>query len=131
MKMVKNIAIVAFAASFTFASVGFHMGNNYAELDGNNTVTDSFGATFDLNGSTSVGYDSTLGMTMAFAVPNTGVSLRMSWKDAAHTGMGLGYTWWSGGSGLKTSLSTNYDMLTNAAGTDTDGNLSLVVGFGF
>ena len=130
MKMVRNIAIVAFAASFTFASVGFHMANNYSELDGAQSVEDSYGATFDLNGSTSVGYDSALGMTMSFAVPNTGVSLRMSWSDT-HTGMGLGYTWWSGGSGLKTSLSTNYDMRTLADGSSTDGALSLVVGFGF
>ena len=33
MKMVKNIAIVACAASFMFASVSFHMGNNYSSLD--------------------------------------------------------------------------------------------------
>ena len=33
MKMVKNIAIVACAASFMFANVSFHMGNNYSTLD--------------------------------------------------------------------------------------------------
>ena len=33
MKMVKNIAIVACAASFMFANVSFHMGNNYSGLD--------------------------------------------------------------------------------------------------
>ena len=59
------------------------------------------------------------------------VQARVIGKHMDPDGMGLGYTWWSGGSGLKTSLSTNYDMLTNTAGTDTDGNLSLVVGFGF
>ena len=34
MKMVKNIAIVACAASFMFANVSFHMSNNYSSLDG-------------------------------------------------------------------------------------------------
>ena len=31
--MVKNIAIVAFAASFMFAGVGFHYANNYTAMD--------------------------------------------------------------------------------------------------
>jgi len=130
MKMVRNITIVAFAASFMFASVGFHMGNNFSELDGAQSVATSYGATFDLNGSTSVGYDSTLGMLMTFGVPNTGVNLRMGWVADTSTSLGLGYTWWSGGTGLKTSLSTNYDMVTTDD-NDSDGNLSIVVGFGF
>ena len=33
MKMVRNIAIVAFAASFMFANVGFHYSNNYQNMD--------------------------------------------------------------------------------------------------
>ena len=128
MKMVKNIAIVAFAASFMFANVGFHMANNYSELDAAAVVVGtSYGATFDLNSSTSVGFDSQLGMLMTFAVP-AGVSLRMGW-DAGTTSIGLGFTWWSGGDGLNTSISTNYDMV--GTGDDADGNLSMVVGFGF
>ena len=49
MKMVKNIAIVACAASFMFASVSFHMANNYTDMDGTTDVASSWGATFDLN----------------------------------------------------------------------------------
>ena len=150
MKMVKNIAIVAFAASFMFAGVGFHMGNNYGNMDGGTTVATSWGAYYDLNENTSLGYDSELGMLFAFDVP-AGISLRLgvdatSVADAAKAGtsVGLGFTWWTGGTGLKTSISTNYDYVM-APGADeaaADGNLSddqlinssnlsVVVGFGF
>ena len=59
--------------------------------------------------------------------------------NATGTSVGLGYTWWSGGDGLKTSISTNYDYIM-APGNDTDfeivgddnySNLSVSVGFGF
>ena len=127
MKMVKNIAIVAVATTFMFANVSFHMANNYSELDAAAVVVGtSYGATFDLNSSTSVGFDSQLGMLMTFGVGNT--SLRMGW-DAGATSVGLGFQWWSGGDGLNTSISTNYDMV--GTGDTADGNLSMVVGFGF
>ena len=81
MKMVKNIAIVACAASFMFANVSFHMGNNYSGLDAAApTVATSYGVSYALNGTTSVGFDSTLGMLMSFAVGNA--SLRMGWTGA-------------------------------------------------
>jgi hypothetical protein len=127
MKIVKNIAIVACAASFMFANVSFHMGNNYSTLDAADvTVATSYGASWSLNSTTSVGFDSSLGMLMTFS---TGAaSLRMGWS-AADTSVGLGFTWWNGGDGLNTSISTNYDLV--GTGTDSDGNLSMVVGFGF
>ena len=127
MKMVKNIAIVACAASFMFANVSFHMGNNYSTLDeADVTVTPSYGASWALNGTTSVGFDSKLGMLMTFGVGNA--SYRMGW-DAGTTSVGLGFTWWNGGDGLNTSISTNYDLV--GTGANADGNLSMVVGFGF
>jgi hypothetical protein len=130
MKMVRNIAIVAVAASLSFASVGFHMANNFSDLDDTQAVATSYGATFELNDKTSVGYDSTLGMLFYFNVGNVG--LRMGWSGATKTSVGLGYTWWSGGEGLNTSISTNYDMVTTEGTPNTtDGNLSVVVGFGF
>ena len=131
MKMVKNIAIVACAASFMFANVSFHMGNNYSGLDAATpTVTESYGVSYALNGTTSVGFDSTLGMLMSFGVGNT--SLRMGWSTANNTtttSLGLGFTWWNGGDGFNTSISTNYDL--RGTGANADGNLSMVVGFGF
>ena len=131
MKMVKNIAIVACAASFMFANVSFHMSNNYSGLDAASpTVTESYGVSYALNGTTSVGYDSVLGMLMTFGVGNT--SLRMGWSTAAGvttTSLGLGFTWWNGGDGFNTSISTNYDL--RGTGANSDGNLSMVVGFGF
>ena len=131
MKMVKNIVIVACAASFMFANVSFHMANNYSGLDAATpTVGTSYGASYALNGTTSVGYDSQLGMLMSFAVGST--SLRMGWStadDVTTTSVGLGFTWWNGGDGFNTSISTNYDMV--GTGTDSDGNLSMAVGFGF
>ena len=135
MKMVKNIAIVACAASFMFANVSFHMGNNYSGLDkATPDVVTSYGASYALNGTTSVGYDSVLGMLMTFSVGNT--SLRMGWSttgegddEATTTAIGLGFTWWNGGDGFNTSISTNYDL--RGTGSNSDGNLSMVVGFGF
>ena len=127
MKMVKNIAIVACAASFMFANVSFHMGNNYSTLDeADVTVTPSYGASWALNGTTSVGFDSHLGMLMTFGVGNA--TYRMGW-DNGTTSVGLGFTWWNGGDGLNTSISTNYDLV--GTGANADGNLSMVVGFGF
>ena len=137
MKMVKNIVIVACAASFMFANVSFHMANNYSSLDASAPVVGtSYGASYALNGTTSLGYDSDLGMLMSFAVGNT--TLRMGWTAAsgegddavaASTSVGLGFTWWNGGDGFNTSISTNYDMV--GTGATADGNLSMVVGFGF
>ena len=131
MKMVKNIAIVTCAASFMFANVSFHMSNNYSNLDGAAPdVATSYGASYALNGTTTVGYDSTLGMLMSFGVGNT--SLRMGWSTANNTtttSIGLGFTWWNGGDGFNTSISTNYDL--RGTGSNADGNLSMVVGFGF
>jgi len=159
MKMLKNIAIVAFATSFMFAGIGYHMANNYTGMDDANgaSVTPSYGVTYDLNGQTSVGYDSELGMMMTFAAP-AGTSLRLGWValvDAtctafdgadwdgtaddctgdfvdtvdAKTSIGLGFTWWSGGDGLNTTISTNYDYIMQGELNAT--NLSVVVGFGF
>ena len=143
MKIVKNIAIVAFAASFMFAGVGFHMANNYADMDGDMTVTKSYGVTYDLNGQTSVGWDSAMGMMMYFDTLG-GASLRLGWvaevldadpldgvdtAEDAKTSIGLGFTWWNGGDGLNTSVSTNYDYVMQ--GTANDTNLSVTVGFGF
>ena len=150
MKMVRNIAIVAVAASFMFANVSFHMANNYSDMDTNTSVTTSYGVTYDLNGDTSVGWDSSLGMMMYFGVPNTGATLRMGWTAgtgdadgdddhyAAETSVGLGYTWWNGGDNIKTSIGTNYDYVmapgaTSATATQAQNtaNLSITVGFGF
>ena len=164
MKMVKNIAIVAFAASFMFAGVGFHYANNYTAMDTGTNVATSWGVTYDLNDNTSVGWDSALGMMMYFDAP-AGVTLRLGWTagvagfDTAddvdadtdnedngfvpETSVGLGYTWWTGGTGLKTSISTNYDyvMAPGAGGAvgdewsadqlENSSNLSVVVSFGF
>ena len=178
MKMVKNIAIVAFAASFMFAGVGFHYANNYTAMDEGTNVDTSWGVTYDLNDNTSVGWDSNLGMMMYFDAP-AGVTLRLGWTASvagtvtagfcaggnavgdedelgcagttgawtpeandnnglvSETSVGLGYTWWTGGTGLKTSISTNYDYVMAPGATvpavqeQNSSNLSVVVGFGF
>ena len=131
MKMVKNIAIVAFAASFMFAGVGFHYANNYTSMDEGTNVATSWGVTYDLNDNTSVGWDSALGMMMYFDAP-AGVTLRLGWNGTDNTSaVGLGFTWWSGGTGLKTSISTAYDMVSATDGSASDGKLSVTVGFGF
>tara|TARA_B100000029_G_scaffold227061_1_gene224892 strand:- start:26 stop:412 length:387 start_codon:yes stop_codon:yes gene_type:complete len=128
MKLVKNIMVVACAASFMFAGVSFHMGNNYGSLDGGTTVDTEYGMTWDLNSSTGIGYDGHLGMMMYFTVP-AGVTLRMGWSGANQTSLGLGFTWWSGGEGFKTSIGTSYDYVRDGAADSN--NLSVSVGFGF
>ena len=136
MKMVKNIAIVACLGSFMFASIGFHMANNYTDMDDGTQVLTSWGATYALNASTSLGYDSALGMLFYFDVP-AGISFRLGWQggDADTSSIGLGYTWWTGGTGLKTSISTSFDMVSNNTPVDGEENswntLSMAVGFGF
>ena len=150
MKIVKNVAIVAFATTFMFAGIGFHMATNYSTLQEDDiTVGTSYGVTYGLSASAGVGYDSQLGMLMFFAAP-AGSTLRLGWTPptglgdgstandlATSTSLGLGYTWWSGGEGLKTSLSTNYDYImapdaSVANGADENStNLSVTVGFGF
>ena len=131
MKMVKNITIVAFAASLMFGSVSFHINNTYSGLDGTTAVNQGWGATWALNESTGLGYDENLGMLFYFQVP-AGVQFRMSTQTNS-TGLGLGYTWWTGGTGLKTSISTSYDPIMNAGGVAgvTEEMVSVTVGFGF
>ena len=146
MKMVKNIAIVAFATSFIFSGIGFHMANNYTNLDSDVTVLSSYGVTYNLEGQTSVGWDSNLGMMMYFVTPG-GASLRLGWAAGVDgngdgdfdggfdieediepkTSLGLGFTWWNGGEGLNTSISTNYDYTMQGETNST--NLSVVIGF--
>ncbi len=142
MKMVKNIAALLVASTFMFGGVSFHMSNVYTNMDDATTVDEGFGASWALNENTSIGWDSALGMIFAFDVP-AGVSLRLTTGstavNGASSGFGLGYTWWTGGTGLKTSISTSYDMVTdndgrnaaNNADVDAMGKLSLTVGFGF
>ena len=150
MKIVKNVAIVAFATTFMFAGIGFHMATNYSALQEDDiTVGTSYGVTYGLSASASVGYDSQLGMLMYFAAP-AGSTLRLGWTPpiglgdgsdadnlATSTSLGLGYTWWNGGQGVKTSITTNFDYVMAPSSTDeavqktNTTNLSMVVGFGF
>ena len=136
MKMVKNIAVLACAASFMFASVSFHMSNVYTNMDDATGVGSGFGASWALNENTSLGFDSQLGMIFSFDVP-AGISLRFGTDDdglgdGATTSVGLGYTWWTGGTGLQTSISTAYDMVTDSNDSvEAEGKLSVTVGFGF
>jgi len=150
MKMVKNVAIVAFATSFIFAGIGFHMATNYNGLEeGTATAGTSYGVTYGLSSTAAVGYDSSFGMIMYFAAPG-GSTFRLGWAPATGAGdgsdadnlststsLGLGFTWWNGGDGVKTSLTTNFDYIMAPGSTDEDVqknntiNLSAVVGFGF
>ena len=150
MKIVKSLTVTVLAMSFSFAGIGFHMATNYSNMDEATVGVDtSYGVTYGLNSSSSVGYDSKLGMLMYFAAP-AGATLRVGWTPgvgdangtagnfATSTSMGIGYTWWSGGDGLKTSLTTNFDYVMAPGATDpaatqetNSTNLSVVVGFGF
>ena len=150
MEIVKNLIVITLTVSISFAGIGFHMATNYSNMDEATVgVNTSYGVTYGLSSASSVGYDSKLGMLMYFAAP-AGATLRVGWTPgvgdangtagnaATSTSMGIGYKWWSGGDGLKTSLTTNFDYVM-APGAVADGatqeknstNLSVVVGFGF
>lgn len=134
MKMVRNIALIAIAATFSFAQMNFHMGNNFSTIDGDMTAMTSYGVTWELNNKAELGYDSKLGMLFHFDAG--AVDFRMGWNQT-FTSVGLGKTWdmFSSSNGVNTSISTNYDMMITdgGAGVDNtyDGNLSVVIGFGF
>ena len=117
--------------------------------DGSAVAGTSYGVTYGLSASSAVGYDSSLGMIMYFAAPGA-TTFRLGWTPstgagdgsdadnlATSTSLGLGFTWWNGGDGIKTSLSTNFDYIMAPSSTDEDiqrtntVNLSAVVGFGF
>jgi len=133
MKMVRNIMLVAVAGTLAFAQMSFHMGNNFSELDATMEVATSYGATWSLNDKAAIGYDSALGMLFHFDAG--AVTFRMGWNGANDTSLGLGRSWdlFSSDGGLNTTISTNYDLVTTTGGADVeyDGNLSVVVGFGF
>ena len=73
---------------------------------------------------------------MLFHFDAGAVDFRMGWNQT-FTSVGLGKTWdmFSSSNGVNTSISTNYDMMITdgGAGVDNtyDGNLSVVIGFGF
>ena len=53
--------------SFMFAGIGFHMATNYSNMDEVTVGVDtSYGVTYGLSSSASVGYDSKLGMINVF-----------------------------------------------------------------
>ena len=141
MKFIKNIAIVACSASFMFAgSIGFHMANNYGNLDAGASVSTSWGVSYGLNETTSVGWDANLGMLMMFDVP-FGVSLRLGWVatvadactgeaggpdtasdnegDCLDAGENGGIGEWGGGNADKTSVGLGYTWWSGGDGFKT------------
>jgi len=149
MKIIKNIAIVAFATSFMFAGIGFHYANNYTEMDAGAKTATSWGVNYALNDNTTVGWDSVMGMIMNFDAP-LGVSLRLGWTssntdgctdadtnndgtpDADQSGFdeascadpagdtsGNGAGTWGGGNPAGTSIGLGYTWWTGGEGVKT------------
>ena len=134
MKMVKNIAVLAFATSFMFAGIGFHYANNYTNMDTGTNTNTSWGVTYALNDNTSVGWDSVMGMLMNFDAP-MGVNLRLGWTasaaDFCQTGGAggvdtgddvadcAGLNVWGGGNPAGTSIGLGYSWWTGGEGVKT------------
>ena len=135
MKTVKTTIITMLICSTSFAGVGFYMGTGF---NGDGDVTAPAGFSIDLNETTTIGYDNDLGLMAGFDMPAgpVNVTMRMGWynnntpDDATDdTGsVGVGYNWWTGGAGVKTSLGTSLDY---TLGPDGGADFRVNVGFGF
>ena len=126
MKTVKTTIMTMLICSASFAGVGFYMGTGF---DGDGNVTSPAGFNLDLNETTTIGYDNQLGLMAGFDMPAgpVNVTMRMGWGTAGDGTVGVGYNWWSGGAGVKTTLGTSLDYNLTDNGVDFRVN----VGFGF
>ena len=127
----KKILLLFMVGSFVFAGVSFNKGVQYSELDSDAgvSVNGTMGIDFDLNDSMSLGWDTGRGMTVDAAGP-AGVVIRLGYLGANTSSIGAGYSWWTGGTAIKTSIGTAIDYTTSGAGTDAT-NLTLNLGWGF
>jgi len=137
MKTVKTTIITMLICSTSFAGVGFYMGTGF---NGDGDVTAPAGFSIDLNETTTIGYDNDLGLMAGFNMPAgpINVTMRMGWNPestndagdvtAASSSVGVGYNWWAGGAGVKTSLGTSLDY---TLGDDGGVDFRVNVGFGF
>jgi len=127
MKTVKTMIITMLICSTSFAGVGFYIGTGF---NGDGDVSAPAGFSISLNDKTTIGYDNMHGLMAGFAMPMD-LTMRMGWgsdADGVDTGtVGVGYNWWTGGDGLKTSLGTSLDFNL----TDNAIDFRVNVGFGF
>ena len=125
MKLVTKIAAIATLASFMFAGVNLTWGNEYTDGDAGMGATESFGVHFDVNESTTIGWEG--GLMVGLAGP-AGTTFRLGYADTAPT-LGMSYTWWEGaGQGWGTNLSTALDFdLTG----ENDFAVTVNLGLGF
>ena len=113
----KKLITFLFLGSFIFSGIQFNQSTVFGNLDDEVVVNHSMGVDFDMNDSMSIGYDQAVGMLFTAAGP-AGIDFRVGYHDDGMSTYGLGYTWWSGGEGIKTSLSTVIDYHTTGAGND-------------
>ena len=139
MKMFTKIATIATLATVMFAGVNVTWGNMYSDTDGALGVTGEFGVWFDMNDSTSLGWENNA-MMIGLAGP-AGLTFRLGYEDV--TTLGVGRSWWSStGNGWATSLNTTIDftLVNDDNGTAADltddtaagaFHLGVNLGFGF
>ena len=113
----KKLIGVIFLGSFIFSGISFNQSSIFGDLDGDVTHGHAMGVDFDMNDSMSIGYDTAAGMLVKANGP-LGVDLRFGYHSAGASTYGIGYTWWSGGEGIQTSISTVVDYSTSGSGTD-------------
>ena len=111
------------------SGIQFNQSTVFGNLDDEVVVNHSMGVDFDMNDSMSIGYDQAVGMLFTAAGP-AGIDFRVGYHDDGMSTYGLGYTWWSGGEGIKTSLSTVIDYHTTGAGND-DTTVRMNLNWGF
>jgi len=125
----KKLIMIVLLGSFVFSGVNFNKGVSYGDLDGAVSVAGTMGVNFDLNDSMSLGWDTGRGMTVDAAGP-AGVGIRLGYKGATTSSIGVGYNWWSGGDVIKNTIGTSLDYTTSGSGNDAT-SISLDLGWGF
>jgi len=124
----KTIMITLLLSSFVFSGVSFNKGIAYSNLDATIAVASTMGVDFDLNESMSLGYDTGIGMLVKADGP-LGLSIRIGINGTDDSTLGVGYTWWSGGATIKTSIGTVLDYTSD--GTNDETTLRINIGWGF
>ena len=128
----KKLITFLFLGSFIFSGIQFNQATVFSDMDGDDsgvTVGHVMGVDFDMNDSMSIGYDQMLGMLFTATGP-ADLDFRVGYHADGISTYGVGYTWWSGGEGIKTSLSTVIDYSTAGAGAD-ETTLRMNLNWGF
>lgn len=129
----KKIITFLFLGSFIFSGIQFNQStvfSNLNEEDGDGVnVNHVMGVDFDMNDNMTIGYDQMLGMLFTASGPS-GLNFRIGYHADGVSTYGVGITWWSGGQGIESSLSTVVDYST-AGNNEEETTVRMNLNWGF